>query len=388
MSPDGRLVVFPITEPSYDEKKEVADLWIVPADGSAKPRRLTAGKGAESGARFSPDGRRLAFAAKREDDEVSQIYVLDLAGGGEARRVTASALAARGPVWSPDGAWIAYQSAVYPGASDLEANRKAAAERKDAKSKVRVYETFPIRRWDRWLDDTSTHLFVVRADGESASGARDLLAGTALAAQPGFGAATGEGSSDDLAPEFTPDGSGSGLRRDDPAHRRGTLVGRHAPVPGPRRRRRAEGAHQRPGAPRHAPLRSRRTLSLLPGQRGLGAALRARSPGLRPLAGGTQRAGARADRGLRPLRRRFRRRPRRSHLLHGRGRGLRPPVLGPDRRRRRDPGARRARRLRGPRRGREREAGGRDRELGQRHAAERDRARRPGGQARAAALRR
>jgi dipeptidyl aminopeptidase/acylaminoacyl peptidase len=206
VSPDGRLVVFSITEPSYDEKKESADLWIAPADGSAKPRRLTAGKGTESGARWSPDGRRLAFSAKREDDEVSQIYVLDVTGGGEARRVTAAPLAARGPVWSPDGAWIAYQSAVYPGAADLEANRKLAAERKDARSKVRVYDTFPIRRWDRWLDDTRTHLFVVRADGEGAAGARDLLAGTTLASEPGFGAATGEGSSDDLAPEFAPDG--------------------------------------------------------------------------------------------------------------------------------------------------------------------------------------
>jgi len=206
VSPDGRLVVFTITEPSYDEKKEVADLWIAPTDGSAKPRRLTSGKAAESGARFSPDGKRIAFSARRDDDEVAQIYVIDLAGGGEAQRVTASPLAARGPVWSPDGAWIAYQSAVYPGAADLEANRKAAAERKDAKSKVRVYDSFPIRRWDRWLDDTRTHLFVVQADGASGAKARDLLAGTALAAGPGFGAATGEGSSDDLAPEFAPDG--------------------------------------------------------------------------------------------------------------------------------------------------------------------------------------
>jgi dipeptidyl aminopeptidase/acylaminoacyl peptidase len=206
VSPDGRLVAFTITEPSYDEKKEVADLWIAPSDGSAKPRRLTSGKAAESGARFSPDGKRIAFSAKRDDDEVAQIYVIDLAGGGEAQRVTASPLAARGPVWSPDGAWIAYQSAVYPGAADLEANRKAAAERKDAKSKVRVYDSFPIRRWDRWLDDTRTHLFVVQADGASGAKARDLLAGTALAAGPGFGAATGEGSSDDLSPEFAPDG--------------------------------------------------------------------------------------------------------------------------------------------------------------------------------------
>jgi dipeptidyl aminopeptidase/acylaminoacyl peptidase len=206
VSPDGRLVVFSVTEPSYDEKKESADLWIAPADGSAKPRRLTAGKAAESGARFSPDGRRIAFSAKRDDDEVSQIYVLDVGQGGEAQRVTASPLAARGPVWSPDGAWIAYQSAVYPGATDLEATRKAAAERKDAKSKVRAYDSFPIRRWDRWLDDTRTHLFLVRADGASGASARDVLAGTALAARPGFGAATGEGSSDDLSPEFAHDG--------------------------------------------------------------------------------------------------------------------------------------------------------------------------------------
>src|SRR5262245_11423065 len=61
VSPDGRLVVFGVTEPSYDEKKESADLWIVPADGSAKPRRLTSGKATENGARWSPDGRRLAF---------------------------------------------------------------------------------------------------------------------------------------------------------------------------------------------------------------------------------------------------------------------------------------------------------------------------------------
>src|SRR5262245_59703262 len=77
VSPDGRLVVFAITEPSYDEKKESADLWIAPADGSEKPRRLTSGKAAENGARWSPDGKRIAFSARRDDDDVAQIYVLD-----------------------------------------------------------------------------------------------------------------------------------------------------------------------------------------------------------------------------------------------------------------------------------------------------------------------
>jgi Tol biopolymer transport system component len=36
-SPDGKWVVFSLVEPAYDEKDQVSDLWIVPADGSAKP---------------------------------------------------------------------------------------------------------------------------------------------------------------------------------------------------------------------------------------------------------------------------------------------------------------------------------------------------------------
>lgn len=201
-SPDGAWVVVPVSEPAYDEKDEVSDLWILPADGSAAPRRLTHSKAPESGVAWSPDGRRLAFSAKREGDEVPQLYVLDLAGG-EAQRRTTLALGARSPKWSPDGAWIAFESAAFPGAPDEAANRKAAAERKNAKSRVRAYEGFPIRRWDRWLEDRQTHLFVVPADSSKAP--RDLLAGSRMAALRGFHGVFGEGATDGLEAEWAPD---------------------------------------------------------------------------------------------------------------------------------------------------------------------------------------
>src|SRR5258708_26389988 len=61
-SPDGKWVVFPVVEPAYIEANQVSDLWIAPADGSAKPRRITFSKAAESGMAWGPDSRRLAFS--------------------------------------------------------------------------------------------------------------------------------------------------------------------------------------------------------------------------------------------------------------------------------------------------------------------------------------
>ena len=94
-SPDGKWVVFSLVEPAYDDKDQVSDLWIVPADGSAKPRRLTFSKGGESGVAWSPDSRRIVFSAKREGDEASQLYVLDVANGGRRRSDDGVGAAAR-----------------------------------------------------------------------------------------------------------------------------------------------------------------------------------------------------------------------------------------------------------------------------------------------------
>ena len=197
--------MFSVTEPAYDEKEQVSDLvdcsqlMEVPSLDGSRTRA-----GAESGLAWSPDSRRLVFTAKREGDEVNQAYVMDLATGGEAMRVTSLSTGASSPRWSPDGKMLLFVSTVFPGAGDDETNKKIAAEHKARKYKARVYEGFPIRRWDKWLDDTQVHVFVQTL--EPAAKAKDLLAGTKLVAEPGFGGKLAADSGQDLEAIWTPDG--------------------------------------------------------------------------------------------------------------------------------------------------------------------------------------
>ncbi|HZF25954.1 MAG TPA: S9 family peptidase [Steroidobacteraceae bacterium] len=205
-SPDGKWIVVCVTEPAYDEKDQVADLWIVPGDGSAEPRRLTSNKAKENGVTWSDDSKRIAFSTKRDGDDVEQIYVLDVAAGGEAERVTNLSTAARSPQFSPDGSRLLFVSTVYRGALTDADNKRIAEEHKARKYDARTFDGFPIRNWDQWVDpDRQPHVFVQAL--QPAAAAKDLLAGSKLAASPGF-AGRRTDSGEELDAVWTPDGRG------------------------------------------------------------------------------------------------------------------------------------------------------------------------------------
>ena len=123
LSPDGRLaaVTLQTVARGFDGYRQ--SIWLVPTDGSMEARQVTLGLRRDRTARFSPDGRTLAFLSDRgalvdpdsergedrprkpargEGNEATQLYLLPL-DGGEARRLTDLPRDVEAFEWSPDG---------------------------------------------------------------------------------------------------------------------------------------------------------------------------------------------------------------------------------------------------------------------------------------------
>jgi TolB protein len=107
-TPDGKSIVYSLASESG------SDLYLVPVDGEAFPRRVTVGRGTRNwGPSFNPDGSRLAFGSDRSGHP--EVYIMDADGtnpdiftffdfGDQNDRTS--------PDWSPDGRQIAFQSRI------------------------------------------------------------------------------------------------------------------------------------------------------------------------------------------------------------------------------------------------------------------------------------
>ena len=156
ISPDGKQVVFTINRISVEENKGDSDLWLVPTDGSAPPRRLTWNPGADGGPAWSPDGKRIAFVSKR-GEAPPQLHVLTL-DGGEAQPVTKLPVAVQGPKWFPDGKRIGFVASTWPDLNgDWPAIQKRLDENKADKVQAKITDTRLLRFWDEYRTDGRFH---------------------------------------------------------------------------------------------------------------------------------------------------------------------------------------------------------------------------------------
>jgi dipeptidyl aminopeptidase/acylaminoacyl peptidase len=192
VSPDGKLVVYVVSEIDRATDKSNSDVWLVPIAGG-EPRRLTTSPGADNHPRWSPDGKSIAFVSTRGGS--SQVWILPIVEGGEARQLTKLAVDVSGPIWSPKGDRLAFTAEVYPGLSPEQTAAKDK-EKEAGKSKARIFDGLMIRHWSAWDEGKRSHLFV--ADAKTGA-ATDLILGWTANVPPGpFGG------SNDYA--FSPDG--------------------------------------------------------------------------------------------------------------------------------------------------------------------------------------
>ena len=108
-SPDGKLIAF------ASGRAAGRDVWMINPDGSL-PRRLTTESAEEWRPRWTPDSRQLIFMWSETPGDVEFHQVLHTGSG--AKQVLASSEPIRDPVVSPDGKWLAF-SAKREGTFDI-----------------------------------------------------------------------------------------------------------------------------------------------------------------------------------------------------------------------------------------------------------------------------
>jgi dipeptidyl aminopeptidase/acylaminoacyl peptidase len=169
ISPNGSQVAFVRVTVNEDKDRYETQIFLVPADGSAPPRPLTAGRN-DRAPRWSPSGREIAFVRTPEPvdgkSKPSQIYLISM-DGGEARALTDAPKGAGTAVWSPDGKTIAFTSTPDTTASQSKADsaRRAADTTRKHVSDVRVI-TRAQYRWNGggYTDPTAhSHVFTIPA---------------------------------------------------------------------------------------------------------------------------------------------------------------------------------------------------------------------------------
>lgn len=150
ISPDGKRVIFVVTEPGDTSKPELprnSDIWIVPADGSKPPRKYAFGPKQEAMPLWSPDGNYLAFLSDRKEDKTNQIFLMYTIGG-EAEAITEVKAGVNTFKWHADSRTIAFTAPDSLTAEEEEKNKAKDDERVlDENFKyLRLYEVDGISR--------------------------------------------------------------------------------------------------------------------------------------------------------------------------------------------------------------------------------------------------
>jgi dipeptidyl aminopeptidase/acylaminoacyl peptidase len=167
VSPDGRHLVYGVTEYDVAANTGDTDLFLVDVDGG-EPVRLTSMKGSEHSAAWRPDGQWIGFLSGKGGS--TQLWEVR-PNGKKVRQVTDVEGGIANFEYSPDGTHISFTSDVkldktihdlYPDLPEADA---------------RIMDGLMYRHWDSWHDYAYSHLFVAPYKDGWVGEAMDLMEG-------------------------------------------------------------------------------------------------------------------------------------------------------------------------------------------------------------------
>src|SRR5437763_772321 len=168
VSPDGQFVTYTVETALLKEDKNEDRIWMASTKGGdAIP--LTAAGVSSSHARWSPDGRSIAFLSARDEGK-AQVWLLPR-WGGEAERLTDTPQGVEDFAWSPNSGQFVLVLRD-PSPEELEATNekknKAVVKEKRKARKPWVVDRLQFKMDEvGYLDRRRTHLYVFNLAGKT-----------------------------------------------------------------------------------------------------------------------------------------------------------------------------------------------------------------------------
>ncbi|HTR82379.1 MAG TPA: S9 family peptidase [Bacteroidota bacterium] len=156
ISPDGKHIVFFVTNYVLTKGKAKADVYLMDATGK-NLRQLTNGPANESHPSWSPDGKSILFLSTQNEGSQAWMRSLD---ADTALQLTHFAPGVSDAMWTPDGKNIVFTSEVFPECgADSGCNTANEDGLTEGPIVAHMTDKLFYRHWTSWKDGTRSHVF-------------------------------------------------------------------------------------------------------------------------------------------------------------------------------------------------------------------------------------
>ena len=166
VSPDGKTVLYSVTNYNIEENKSYRDLYSVPVSGGSRVK-LTETPEKESSAAWRPDGKKIGFLSSKSGD--TQLWEMNTDGSNPVQ-ITQISGGITGFKYSPDCSHLLYTA-------DVKVNKDVHDLFPDLpKANAYLKTDLMYKHWDEWVQ-TVPHPFVAEIKDGKIENGLDILNG-------------------------------------------------------------------------------------------------------------------------------------------------------------------------------------------------------------------